>query len=125
MDTLIGAAGDDYIYGSNAAEMIMGGIGNDVIYANGGADYIDSGSGLDQVWLGGSGNATVVLNQGPGFDTIVNYQAGSTRFQLASLDGLSTRNSAAGLEISQGGDLLAIVAHQTVDTFYSGSFFMA
>ncbi|NJN49266.1 MAG: hypothetical protein HC805_05130 [Alkalinema sp. RL_2_19] len=123
--TLIGNAGNDKIYGSDLAENITGGKGDDIIYANGGRDYIDAGSGLDQVWLGGASESTVVLNQGDGYTTIVNYQAGSTRLKVSSLDGLSLTNSANGLEIAQAGDLLAVVTHQTKNTFDSGSLFTA
>lgn len=125
MDTLIGCAGDDHIYGSSASEKIMGGLGHDVIYANGGMDYIDSGHGMDEVWLGGKSNATVRLTVGEGHDTIVNYQAGSTRLQVASLEGLSTVNSGSGLEIWQGGDRLAVVAHHTQSSFSNASFAIA
>jgi Ca2+-binding RTX toxin-like protein len=121
-DTLVGNAGNDLIYGSDAAERILAGTGDDIIYANGGADFIDSGSGLDQVWLGGSGNATVVLRSGDGHDTIVNYQAGATRLQVGSLLDISLTNSAEGLRISQGGDLLAVVAYQTTNSFNRSSF---
>ncbi|MBE9028916.1 hypothetical protein IQ266_03960 [filamentous cyanobacterium LEGE 11480] len=122
-DQLIGGAGNDKIYGSDTAENIIGGTGDDVIYANGGMDYINSGSGQDQVWLGGASQSTVVLEAGDGYDTIVNYQAGSTRLQISSLTGLSLTNSANGLEITQGGDLLAVVANQTTDSFNTSSLF--
>ncbi|WP_242041678.1 esterase-like activity of phytase family protein [Alkalinema sp. FACHB-956] len=123
MDTLIGEAGDDYLYGSDAAETIFGGRGNDVIYANGGMDYIDSGSGNDQVWLGGTSHATVKLNSGEGFVTIVNYQAGATRLQVNSLNGLTFADSRDGLQISQGSDLLAVIAYQTQSSFNRNSLF--
>lgn len=117
MDELIGKSGDNKIYGGAQADRIMTGSGNDVIYGNGGMDYIDSGSGNDQVWLGGASDATVVLSKGEGFDTIVNYQAGSTRFKFANPGSLSYTDSTDGLRISQGDDLLAVIQHRTTRDF--------
>ncbi|MBE9028913.1 choice-of-anchor I family protein [filamentous cyanobacterium LEGE 11480] len=122
MDELIGKAGDDKIYGGSQADRIMAGAGNDVIYANGGMDYINSGSGLDQIWLGGASDAIVVLETGDGYDKIMNYQAGSTRFKFANPGNLTYTDSAAGLQISQGNDLLAVVAHRTTGDFGTPSF---
>ncbi|MBE9028886.1 hypothetical protein IQ266_03810 [filamentous cyanobacterium LEGE 11480] len=116
-DTLIGGAANHRIFGSDAAEKMIGGIGNDQIYANGGLDYIDSGSGFDEIWLGGAGKATVVLTVGDGYDTIVNYQAGSTRLKFTNPASLVFADSALGLMISQDDDLLAVVAHRTVADF--------
>ncbi|MEO1433466.1 MAG: calcium-binding protein [Cyanobacteria bacterium J06633_8] len=117
-DTLIGGRGDDDIYGSSDAETIEGGRGDDIIYANGGDDLINSGFGLDTVYLG-SGEATVILDKGEGFDTIFNFQLGSTKLEVSSLDNLNFTDSDSGAEIFLEGDKLAVVAGQSAHTFSS------
>ncbi|MBF2002172.1 MAG: hypothetical protein IGS38_15810 [Synechococcales cyanobacterium M58_A2018_015] len=108
-------AGNDLIYGGSGADTIVGGSGDDVIYANGGGDLINAGSGMDTVWLGG-GAATIVLNEGEGYVTVKNFQLGETRFKGAG-SGLSFADSADGVKISKGDDLLAVVPWQTASTF--------
>ena len=89
---------------------------DDNIYANGGADLINSGSGFDNVFLG-TGEATVVLETGAGFDTIYNFQLGATKFKVNSLDKLTFADSPNGVEIFQDNDLIAVVAGQSTNTF--------
>lgn len=115
-NTLSGGDGDDIIYGGLQADTITGGNGDDVIYANGGGDVINSGTGLDIVWLG-EGPATVTLVTGSDFDTIKNFQLGATQFRVSDVEQLSFKDSAAGAEIFQGDDLLAVVSWQTAATF--------
>lgn len=125
-DTLIGGSGDDLIYGGSDADYILGGAGNDTIYANGGGDFINSGSGLDTVWLGG-GAATVVLEAGDGFDTIKNFQAGQTLFQLGSnlsYANLTFADSADGAVISANNDVLAVVSWQSASAINSAASFV-
>ncbi len=117
-DTLIGGRGDDDIYGSFEADEINGGRGNDNIFGNGGNDLIDSGLGFDSVFLGAE-ETTVVLDKGEGFDTIFNFQLGATKFEVSSLDNLNFTDSSNGAEIFQEGDLLAVVAGQSANTFSS------
>ena len=114
-DVLIGRAGDDIIYGGSQADTISGGSGDDVIYANGGGDVINAGPGLDTVWLG-AGPATIALNSGIGYVTVKNFQLGATQF-TGTGTGLSFEDSAEGVRISQGDDLLAVVTWQTAETF--------
>ncbi|MDJ0616359.1 MAG: Calx-beta domain-containing protein, partial [Calothrix sp. MO_192.B10] len=118
MDTLIGGAGNDNIYGSGDAELIDGGSGDDNIYGNGGADLINSGSGFDSVFLSGV-ETTIVLETGEGFDTIYNFQLGATKLEVSSLDNLTFANSEEGGQIFLDNDLLAVVAHQSANTFSS------
>jgi hypothetical protein len=117
-DTLIGGRGDDDIYGSFEADEISGGRGDDFIFGNGGNDLIDSGLGFDTVFLGAQ-ETTVVLDKGEGFDTIFNFQLGATKFEVSSLNNLSFTDSDAGAEIFLEGDLLAVVAGQSANTFSS------
>jgi Ca2+-binding RTX toxin-like protein len=107
-DTLSGGNGNDQLFGSSQAESIFGGTGNDTIFGNGGNDIINSGPGNDTINLG-TGNATVVLETGTGFDTINNFQLGQATFDVGSTAGLSIANGANGAEISQFGDLFAVV----------------
>jgi hypothetical protein len=107
-DSLVGGAGNDQIFGSSQAEDIRSGTGDDTIYGNGGNDIINSGPGNDTISLG-TGNAKVVLETGTGFDTINNFQLGQTTFDVASTANLSIANGANGAEISQFGDLFAVV----------------
>ena len=116
MDTLIGGRGDDDIYGGFEADEISGGRGDDYIFGNGGDDLINSGSGFDTVYLG-KGEATVILDKGEGFDTIFNFQLGATKFEVGSLDNLNFADSMNGAEIFLQGDLLAVVAGQSANTF--------
>jgi hypothetical protein len=113
-DTLIGGNGNDLIYGGDQADVITSGNGNDTIYANGGGDTIDTGIGLDTIWLG-SGTATVKLNAGEGYVTVKNFQLGVTKF--TGVSGLTYTDSADGVKISKGDDLLAIATWQTASTF--------
>jgi len=118
-DFIDGGDGNNLIYGGAETDIILTGSGNDTIYANGGDDFIYTGSGLDTVWLGG-GSATVFLETGDGFDTINNFQLGQTRFQLdfgLTANSLSFTDSADGVRISAGGDLLAVVSWNQASTF--------
>jgi Ca2+-binding RTX toxin-like protein len=118
-DTLIAGAGDDLIYGGSQADTILGGSGNDTVYANGGSDLIDTGAGFDTVWLGGA--ATVILESGEGFDTIKNFQLGSTQLKVSSTSNLSFADSADGVQVFQNNDLLAVVSWQEANTFSSNT----
>jgi Ca2+-binding RTX toxin-like protein len=112
LDTLIGGAGDDLIYGGYQADTIRGGTGNDTIYTKGGSDLINSGNGNDTIWVGDD-HATVVLEEGAGYDIINDYRTGAVSFKVVSLEDLSFEDSAGGAQIFQKGDLLAIVANQS------------
>ena len=117
-DILIAGDGDNLVFGGSQADTITTGNGNDTIYGNGGSDYINSGTGLDTVSLG-TGNTTVVLQIGEGYDNIKNFQLGATKFRVSSLDTLSFKNSTGGTQIFQGSDLLAVVSFQNANTFNS------
>lgn len=120
-DILLGDAGNDIIFGGSQADIISGGAGNDTIYGNGGGDLIDGGTGNNTIFLG-TGEATVALNASEGFDTINNFQLGSSRFFVGSLlNDLSFADSSSGVRISAGSDLLAVVSNQTTSTFTSNS----
>jgi hypothetical protein len=87
--------------------------GNDTIYGNGGA-------GNNTIFLG-AGDAAIALNRG-GFDTVNNFQLGSSRFFVGSLlNDLSFADSSSGVRISAANDLLAVVSNQSASTFSSNS----
>lgn len=120
-DTLTGGTGNDQIFGRSQAESIFGGDGDDLIYANGGDDFINSGSGLDTIFLG-AGDAEVIVEAGGGFDTLINFQLGMTTLGVSDINNLSIIDGGAGVEISQGGDLLAIVS-STQASILTNNFF--
>jgi Ca2+-binding RTX toxin-like protein len=118
-DIILGGDGNNLIYGGSGADTILTGSGNDTIYANGGNDFINTGAGFDTVWLG-SGSASVVLEAGSGFDSIQNFQLGQTTFVLGSnlsADNLTFADSANGVRISAGSDLLGVVSWNQASTF--------
>lgn len=80
---------------------------------------IDTGAGLDTVWIGGA--ATLILESGAGFDTIKNFQLGSTKLQVNSVSNLSFADSTEGVQIAQGNDLIAVVSWQSASTFSSNA----
>ena len=127
-NTVFGGAGDDLIYGGSQADIIDGGQGNDTIFAaqgnntvfgdggddtiytGSGNDWINGGQGNDTIWLGG-GQDIVVLETGEGIDTINNFQLGQTTFDVSgNPDDLLIVDGANGAEISQFGELLAVVS---------------
>ena len=59
------------------------------------------------------------MDKGEGFDTIFNFQLGSTKLEVSSLDNLNFNDSASGAEIFFEGDKLAVVAGQSTHTFSS------
>ncbi|MBW4570446.1 MAG: hypothetical protein KME31_21190 [Tolypothrix carrinoi HA7290-LM1] len=66
------------------------------------------------------GKATVTLEKGEGYDTIKNFELGSSRFMIGSLlNDLSFADSAGGVRIFAGNDLLAVVSNQSASTFSS------
>jgi Ca2+-binding RTX toxin-like protein len=52
---VIAMAGNDILYGYDAAEAIDAGLGNDTVYARGGNDTVSGGAGNDGL-LGEAGN---------------------------------------------------------------------
>ena len=64
-----GTAGDDYVGGDNAANILNGGGGNDTIRAQGGDDQLTGATGNDRL-EGGSGNDSYYYAFGDGNDVI-------------------------------------------------------
>lgn len=59
-------------------------VGNYTIYGNNCSNLIYKNTGFNTIFLG-AGDATVALNAGKGFDTISNFQLGSSRFFVGGL----------------------------------------
>ncbi|MEC4818809.1 MAG: hypothetical protein SAK29_36875 [Scytonema sp. PMC 1069.18] len=120
-DTIYGGSGNDTIFASEGNNTVFGGLGNDIIYTGSGNDRIVGGFGNDTIWLGG-GNDIVVLEQGKGTDTINNFQLGQTTFDISgSSNTLSIVDGTLGAEISQLGQLLAVVSSTQASTLIDNS----
>jgi len=116
-DEMYGGSGNDLIFAAEGDNIVFGGAGDDTIYTGSGNDKIDGGLGNDIIWLGG-GQDIVVLEAGKGIDTINNFQLGQTTFDISgNLNELSIVDGANGAEISQFGELLAVVSWQSASTF--------
>ncbi|HET6575770.1 MAG TPA: calcium-binding protein [Fimbriiglobus sp.] len=79
--TLIGGAGNDYLYGSTGNDSLTGGDGNDTLYGLDGNDTLAGGNDNDQIYAGtgantvtdGTGNDLIDLSQNA---VAVNYATG-------------------------------------------------
>ncbi|WP_170134850.1 malectin domain-containing carbohydrate-binding protein [Acuticoccus kandeliae] len=108
-----GTAGDDSIFGSDAADTLAGLSGNDTLNGNGGDDEIDGGFGDDVIrgddgddWIvGGSGDDTAT--GGDGRDEL---RGGSGHDVLAGAGGNDTINAGAGHDGVNGGS-----GHDAID----------
>ena len=99
---LNGGAGDDYLFGTAAADTLIGGAGNDTIYSYGGADrlvYQAAGWGTDQVGgLSTAAGAKIVFNPSSGVmdfgQLAINSAGGNTQITVGNdiilLFGVST-----------------------------------
>ncbi len=115
-DTMYGGSGNDAIFAAEGDNIVFGGAGDDTIYTGSGNDKIDGGLGNDNIWLGG-GDDIVVLELGKGIDTINNFQLGQTTFDISgNTDDLSIVDGVKGAEISQFGELLAVVSWNSAST---------
>lgn len=113
-DFVDGGAGNDVINGNGGNDTLLGGAGNDSISSGGGDNLINGGVGNDTIQLG-SGRNIVVLEVGEGFDSIRNFQLGSTRFDVGT-GALSFVKSGNGVNIFQNNDRLAFVENVSVNT---------
>ena len=121
---MVGNSGDDLLDGGGIENTFYGGSGNDIIFANGQSNTILGGdltadTGNDTIWLGKGSINQIVLAPGEGHDTINNYQLGSTTFLGTDKEQLSFVDSAEGVQIIQGEDLLAVATGQSADVFTS------
>jgi Ca2+-binding RTX toxin-like protein len=114
-DTIFAGSGNDTIYASEGNNAVFGDSGNDTIYSGSGNDFIDGGIGNDTLFLGGGRDIVILQSDFSGFDTINNFQLSQTTFRVGSLTtptnpaSVTITQGANGAEISQFGDLLAVV----------------
>jgi uncharacterized protein len=122
-DIIYGGAGNDTINGNGGDDLIYGGLGNDTIAVGQGNSVIDSGAGDDLIQLSG-GMKRVVLAVGDGFDTVRNFQLGSTKFDVTSFSDLTFERSGNGVNILQNGDRLAFVENVQLNALNNASNFV-
>ena len=73
-DDLQGGSGDDRLYGGIGADRLLGGSGADSLYGEDGDDWLDGGDRRDVLGRArdvGEGDDDIVLDGGPGNDTIL------------------------------------------------------
>lgn len=73
-DVLLGGDGDDAIKGRSGDDTLDGGAGNDQLFGEDGADVVHGGEGDDVVGGGGTAAFADVMDGGPGFDTLDQYE---------------------------------------------------
>jgi uncharacterized protein len=122
-DIIYGGAGNDIINGNGGDDLIYGGLGNDTITVGQGNSVIDSGAGDDLLQLSG-GMKRVVLAVGDGFDTVRNFQLGSTKFDVTNFSDLTFQGSGNGVNILQNGDRLAFVENVQLNALNNASNFV-
>ena len=115
-DFIDGGLGNDTIFAADGDDTVFGGVGDDTIYTGSGDNNISGNFGNDTIWLGGGQNI-VSLGRFQGVDTIKNFHLGQTTFNvLGNPNHLSIVDGVNGAEISQFGELLAIVSFTSADT---------
>jgi len=70
-DMLDSRAGNDILYGGNGDDTLGGGDGNDILYGGNGEDYLDGGNGDDVLYPGAPGIGGDTLLGGAGNDRFV------------------------------------------------------
>ncbi|WP_170419562.1 cadherin-like domain-containing protein [Ruegeria atlantica] len=126
-DIINGDAGDNAFSGQRGDDVLSGGAGNDVLRGDDGDDHLDGGTGNDTL-DGGEGDDAIIATQG---SDIVSTGAGDNRiilsaqsqfsqidaaggtttveFQDLSVADVSFRRAGLDLEITYGGQRLAVV----------------
>lgn len=123
-DYMDGGNGNDKIYAYNGKNTIYGRAGNDTIYVAFSSNVIDGGADNDMIYLLGGQN-TIVLAKGNGTDTIYNYAAGSTRFNLTAgltYSGLTITQAGNNTLISAGTERLAALIGVKASSLTSSNF---
>ena len=81
-DSILGGLGNDHLHGYTGNDTIKGGAGNDLIDAGGGADIIYGEAGAD-VFMYRIAATSELANLGG--DTIIGFQSGTDKIELADL----------------------------------------
>ena len=123
-DRLIGGLGNDKLVGGLGDDLIEGGSGNDYLYGNEGNNRLRGGDGDDiltggagfNVLAGGEGSDRFVLATGAGFDTIADFNLGSSDrlslsggFSFGDLTITAAGRNGRNTVISAGSDELALL----------------
>ncbi len=99
-------SGDDLLIGGASHDDLFGGAGDDEIYGGAGGDDIGGGEGNDTM-EGGEGGDHFFFDVGDGTDTVTDFEAGDTGFDL--LDFLAVGITEEQLTINQMGNDTHIV----------------
>jgi Ca2+-binding RTX toxin-like protein len=97
-DTLRGNDGNDVLAGGAGSDLVYGGLGNDNINGGSGVDYFSGGAGIDYFAF----KALTDSNTTYGIDTITDFQDGTDKIDLSTLDA-SGISSFADLIITNNG----------------------
>lgn len=129
-DVVVGGEGNDNVNGNKGNDLVFGGVGNDTVRGGQDNDTVLGGDGNDVLFgdlgvdelIGGSGIDVFVLQQGKGAETIVDFTLGEDFFGLDTIEGggtlsfsnLTLTQSGNNVNISAGGQLLAVVRNVQV-----------
>jgi Ca2+-binding RTX toxin-like protein len=107
VDTLVGGAGADQLYGSPAAATWMtGGTGNDTFYNYNGNDTIQGGGGTNTLMFQGDGTISLVHVQVGGQDA-VQVSINAQQWTVGNLGNISRLN-AIGMQTLNGDDTVTV-----------------
>lgn len=95
-------SGDDIIYGSGGADIILAGSGNDIVFGQNGNDTIHGGAGVDILYGGGNNDTFVFASGDTGItlataDTIADFNSGQDIIQTSLQPGNVTIANGSGL----------------------------
>jgi len=109
----MGMKDNDYLYGGNNNDYVDGGGGDDHIYGDAGNDKLKGWTGNDTLY-GGQGADTVVLSDGWGHDTMMDFENGTDKIDMRSVSNLTTYNQlyieqvGNNVDIHYGADVLTL-----------------
>ncbi len=119
--SILGAAGNDTLLGTDVGDTLIGGSEDDSIVASGGADYLDGGTGADTI-LAGNGSDTVFA--GAGTDTLnIYYESGTITADAGTEDDIinitdSGTGAPGGITVTgnDGNDLINAVPLRAINS---------
>jgi Ca2+-binding RTX toxin-like protein len=121
-DLITGNAGNDRLYGLHGNDELDGGEGDDLLLGGSGNDLLSGGTGFDRL-AGGKGSDVVVLAEGEGSSTILDFETGD-RFRLTNLQfsDLVIEQSFRNTVIRTGEDELAVLQNTNAGSITSSLF---
>lgn len=120
-DVLLGGDGDDAIKGRGGDDTLDGGAGNDQLFGEDGADVVRGGEGDDTVGGGGTAAFADVIDGGPGFDTLDQYEytpggsAGAPGPVSVTLDGVANDGRAGEADQVTSVERMQLLVAATLD----------